>query len=100
MFILLQVEVGCQWLVPPHVATLPITSPEPLNIGHQICCTPDRSVRLSVCLNTTVRVKNINHGSKYLATFYLVFSVWCVIPVVQSSGGENFPIFYSSNSTF
>ena len=60
------------------IATLPITSPEPLSIGHQVCCTPDRSVRLSVCLNTTVRVKSINHGSKCLAVFlFSVLSVVC-----------------------
>ena len=42
--ILLQLVVGCHWLMPPHVATLPIASPEPLSIDHQIWCVPDRFV--------------------------------------------------------
>ena len=41
---LLQIVVSCQWLMPPYIATLPITSPEPLIIDHRMCCTPDRFV--------------------------------------------------------
>ena len=52
---MLQVVISCQWLMPPHVATLPITSPEPLGIDHQIYCTPDRFVRLCVCVNAVAQ---------------------------------------------